>query len=722
MQFFIASKNVYMKKKLGNIIYDINLRGIPKEYLESGKTSPNYIYVTTEAHFREIHSDLESHDYKNVLGVIQEEQIVSNPLFPKNIGGVWKGSLEERLGEKIKSEKVSIAIINAFGTAFGDAIVGLRATEILYERLKNWFKEVKIDLFNRTKVRNFNLYLRNRAVSNFHMLPTTLEKLLEYDFVIDLGGYIEKPELEKMSMIDFFLEYMGIDKDSISPEEKRNRIEIDEIAKLDIEEDINLLKKNGNKLLLFHPLTSTQIRTIPENKSIELIKSIIDNTDYTVVAAVPINFEHERFKNISHLSKTFEHFIYIVSQVDAVITAGTVTYHIADSFNIPTVLLATVKHDKSNARYYPSIKTVLLGENLKNNPIINKHKSLDEKDIEFANLLWKALKPETVIDALNEITKKEIPENINVSIKSKYNELVSIVIPTYNREKYIKDALITAMGQTHKNLEIIVVDDGSTDNTREIVEELVRKDSRIQYIYQENRGADSARNTGIKKASGRFIKLLDSDDLLFSFAIERELNFLMENSDIKLVYTDVVLHDGKVFYYRIIPKTPKKPELFFSFLISYPVITSTVMADREALIDVGMFDETGESPEDYGLLLRFMKKYEIASLNVPSAIYRKHGGTQITKDDKKVQSYMDRAAYKFVSELDIEKVFSHLNKKQLEAYIDSVVNQILKRRKPLIKTSIYLLEFNQKLNYSEKREKLIEQLKEKLKEEVKATE
>ncbi len=720
MQFFVSSKNVFIKKKLGSIIYDINLRGIPEDYLKTKKTSPDYIYVTTEAHFNELLKDLEEKGYKGVLGHVDERSIVSNPLFPKDIGGVWRGSLEERLGDKVKNEKVSIAIINGMGTGYGDSIVGLRALEIFKERLREWFDDVKIDLYQRYMIKNFNLYLRNSAVSGFYMLPITLEKILEYDFIIDLSNFIYKPELQKWPLIDFFLEYMGIDKDSISPEEKRNKVQIDEIAKLDIEDEIRKLKEN--KLLLFHPLTSTPIRTIPEVKSIEILKTLIEQTDYTVVSTVPIDFKHERYKNISHLSKTLEHFIYIVSQMDAIVTAETVTFHVSDSFNIPTVLLATSIYGKLGATYYPSVKTILLGEDLKNNPIINLHKSRNKKDIEFAQLLWKAFKTEELIKALKEITQKDIPKNVNVQVKSKYEDLVSVIIPTYNREKYIKDTLITVLGQTHKNLEIIVVDDGSTDNTTEIVNKIAKKDSRVRYIYQENKGATAAKNTGIKNSNGSYIQFLDSDDLLFSFSIERKLDFLKEFPDIQAVYTDIILYDSKNFYYRTFPKTPKKPVLFFFLLITYPIVGTSTLVERSAILDVGMFDEEIDYAEDYDLTLRFIKKYNIDLLRIPSVIYRKHQDGQMSKNDKKIQKFMDISAYRFVSSLDIENLFKDMSKKQLESYIDSVVKQILRRKKPLLRTSIYLLEFNQKLDYSKEREELIKQLKERLeKEEIKIT-
>ena len=99
--------------------------------------------------------------------------------------------------------------------------------------------------------------------------------------------------------------------------------------------------------------------------------------------------------------------------------------------------------------------------------------------------------------------------------------LVSIIIPTYNDAKYILQAVNSALAQTYKNIEIIVVDDGSTDNTKELLKNL-----KINYIFQENKGLSGARNTGMKLARGKYIALLDADDFYHLERLERQVNFL----------------------------------------------------------------------------------------------------------------------------------------------------------------------------------------------------
>lgn len=104
--------------------------------------------------------------------------------------------------------------------------------------------------------------------------------------------------------------------------------------------------------------------------------------------------------------------------------------------------------------------------------------------------------------------------------KMKSNPLVSVIVPVYNVEKYLEQCLNSILGQTYKNLEIIVVDDGSTDSSSKIINEYKKKDSRIVVISQKNQGLSAARNTGIKKAQGDYIMFVDSDDWIAPDIVE----------------------------------------------------------------------------------------------------------------------------------------------------------------------------------------------------------
>ena len=108
-------------------------------------------------------------------------------------------------------------------------------------------------------------------------------------------------------------------------------------------------------------------------------------------------------------------------------------------------------------------------------------------------------------------------------------ELVSIVVPVYNVEKYLRECIDSILSQTYKKLEIILVDDGSTDESGKICDEYVKKDSRIKAIHKENGGLSSARNTGLDIATGKYISFIDSDDYVTENFIEKMYNALQEN-------------------------------------------------------------------------------------------------------------------------------------------------------------------------------------------------
>ncbi len=109
-------------------------------------------------------------------------------------------------------------------------------------------------------------------------------------------------------------------------------------------------------------------------------------------------------------------------------------------------------------------------------------------------------------------------------------ELVSVIIPFYNEEQYIGDCLISLIKQTYKNIEIICVDDGSTDNGAMIVKAIQQSDSRISLIQQENMNAGTARNVGFSKAKGEYVLFLDSDDFFSPSMVERMLKYSLQGT------------------------------------------------------------------------------------------------------------------------------------------------------------------------------------------------
>jgi len=127
-------------------------------------------------------------------------------------------------------------------------------------------------------------------------------------------------------------------------------------------------------------------------------------------------------------------------------------------------------------------------------------------------------------------------------------ELVSVIIPAYNSEKYISDTIDSVLNQTYKNLEIIVVDDGSTDNTEKVVKEKLSNFSNFKFLKQCNLGSAEARNLGIRNSNGNYIAFLDADDLWLPQKIEKQIKFFLNNPDYGLVFTrrKIITPYGKI--------------------------------------------------------------------------------------------------------------------------------------------------------------------------------
>lgn len=208
---------------------------------------------------------------------------------------------------------------------------------------------------------------------------------------------------------------------------------------------------------------------------------------------------------------------------------------------------------------------------------------------------------------------------------------ITALIPTYNCERYIRDAVDSVLAQTYPVHEVIVVDDGSTDNTEQVLRSYA---GRIRYIRQANAGPPAARNTGIAQATGDLIALLDSDDLWVSRKLELQMNYLQQHPASGLVYTDMKTFDDtgiieesvKISRNLRLPSGDIFPELFAETLFQ----TSAVLIRKSCIDKVGGFDTSLRMGDDYELFLRIARHYELGYVDEPLVLYRQHS-TQGTR-------------------------------------------------------------------------------------------
>lgn len=187
--------------------------------------------------------------------------------------------------------------------------------------------------------------------------------------------------------------------------------------------------------------------------------------------------------------------------------------------------------------------------------------------------------------------------------------LVSVVIPTYNRKELVKRAIQSVLDQTYKNYELILVDDGSTDQTDKLLKEF--KGGKIRFFRQDHKGVSAARNLGIRESHGEFIAFLDSDDEWHRKKLDVQIDFFRKNPDAMIAQTEEEwIRDGH-------PANPMKKHKKYSGWIFHEclplciVSPSAVMIKREVFNKVGFFDDRLPACEDYDMWLRVACRYPI---------------------------------------------------------------------------------------------------------------
>lgn len=245
--------------------------------------------------------------------------------------------------------------------------------------------------------------------------------------------------------------------------------------------------------------------------------------------------------------------------------------------------------------------------------------------------------------------------------------VVSVVIPTFNRAYCIQRTIDSVLQQTYDKVECLVVDDGSSDDTRELIAELYGDDNRVVYIHQHNQGVCAARNTGLERADGEFVALLDSDDIWKPWKLELQLACLERFPEAGMVWSDMeaIDADDNVFeprYLRLMysayqwfssdelfdESTPLaqlvgglaeevgdgrayRGDIFSQMVMGNLVHTSTVVLRRERQRRVGGFNlELKRSGEDYDFHLRTCREGPVAFVDCATILYRRGVDDQLT--------------------------------------------------------------------------------------------
>ncbi len=198
---------------------------------------------------------------------------------------------------------------------------------------------------------------------------------------------------------------------------------------------------------------------------------------------------------------------------------------------------------------------------------------------------------------------------------------VSVIIPVHNRYHSVKEAIDSVLSQTFTDYELIVVDDGSADDTPRVAGEYA---DRIRYIRQENRGVSAARNAGVAASSAPWLAFLDSDDLWLPGKLERQARFIRENPDVSIHQTDETwIRRGR----RVNPRErhlKREGHIFIDSLALCLISPSAAVMSRECFDRYGPFDEDLPACEDYDLWLRVTAREPVGL--APERLVMRHGG------------------------------------------------------------------------------------------------
>ncbi len=237
---------------------------------------------------------------------------------------------------------------------------------------------------------------------------------------------------------------------------------------------------------------------------------------------------------------------------------------------------------------------------------------------------------------------------------------VSVIIPTYNRMHLIARAIDSVLAQTFTDYEIIVIDDGSKDDTQQILQTYQTK---IKYIFQDNQGISEARNRGIQESKGEYIAFLDSDDWWAPEKLTEQVKILNTHKNIGIVYSRMPIINEKGETIGMKPNGASGKNFKELLEIWGDLPTSTVLTRRECFDKVGTFDKDLPPMEDIDMWLRISQFYDLYEIEGKTLAYYYRHGTQITANPIKVYEGLTKIYKKILTQY--ENIPTHLIIKRL---------------------------------------------------------
>ena len=260
---------------------------------------------------------------------------------------------------------------------------------------------------------------------------------------------------------------------------------------------------------------------------------------------------------------------------------------------------------------------------------------------------------------------------------------ISVVIPLYNKEKHIAHTIETVLNQTYRDFELVVINDGSTDKSAEIVSLI--NDERVRLISKDNEGETATRNYGVKRAEGEYVAFIDADDEWMPHFLE-EINSLIDSyPEASLFATALMVYERNGEEYKLeYPDLPADgarcliDDYFKSSLFYSPISSSSVCVKKSAFEDLGGFKPGIKNGGDLDLWCRFALKYQIAYSSKPSAVYRRDSENMASR------SMVNPSYFPFLDNYDEKDNLVIKDKSSIEKYI-------LQRQLDAVSASLFVI-------------------------------
>lgn len=239
---------------------------------------------------------------------------------------------------------------------------------------------------------------------------------------------------------------------------------------------------------------------------------------------------------------------------------------------------------------------------------------------------------------------------------------ISVIIPTFNRKYVLHRAIESVANQTRPPIEIIVVDDGSTDGTKDW---LANSFPSVKYIYQDNKGVSSARNGGIEVSKGSWVSFLDSDDEWMPTKLEEQESYILENPEIKFCHTNEIWIRNGVRVNQMKKHQKYGGDIFEKCLDICRISPSSVLIKKDVFDEIGLFDESLRVCEDYDMWLRWASRFSVLFLDRQLII--KYGGhsDQLSRVNSGIERYRIKSLENLLNSHILSEVQSRHARDQL---------------------------------------------------------